>query len=132
MAEYRAIDADGHVTEFHLDWTTRLPAEFRSRAPVLIPGDVDVTAVTGGENRANAMRMDGYRFPDPSFEGHGRWATGRVTVSANPDGMHDPHARLPDMDTEGIEAAVLYGTRIAFLSGPEGVSIELLQRTAVA
>ncbi len=116
MAEYRAIDADGHITEFHLDWTTRLPAEFRSRAPVLIPGDVDVTAVAGGENRANAMRIDGYRFPDPSFEGHGRWATGRVTVPANPDGMHDPNARLPDMDTEGIEAAVLYGTRIAFFA----------------
>jgi hypothetical protein len=49
MAEYRAIDADGHVTEFHVDWTTRLPAEFRARAPVLIPGDVDVTAVEGGE-----------------------------------------------------------------------------------
>ena len=114
MSEYRAIDADGHVTEYEVDWAARLPAELRGRAPILIQGDVD-----GGDpglNRTNAMLIDGYRFPDARFEGHGRWATGRVPIAANPAGMHDPLQRLPDMDTEGIDVAVLYGTRIAFFA----------------
>src|SRR4051794_21135197 len=116
VVEERAVDADGHITEYEIDWATRLPAEFRNRAPVLIPGDVDPSVPPGGENRANAMLIDGYRFPDASFEGRGRWATALVPNRANPAGMWDPHRRLPDMDQEGIDAAVLYGTRIAFFA----------------
>jgi hypothetical protein len=33
---------------------------------------------------------------------------------ANPAGMRDPQARLPDMDAEDIEVAVLYGTSFVF------------------
>jgi predicted TIM-barrel fold metal-dependent hydrolase len=48
------------------------------------------------------------------YEGKGRWASNLVKLTANPAGMSDPRARLPDMDAEGIDLAVLYGTTIAF------------------
>ena len=37
-------------------------------------------------------------------------------LRANPLGMRDPAARLPDMDAEGIDLAVLYGTSFAFFA----------------
>ena len=104
MSGARAIDADGHVTEGHVDWAARLPAEYRERAPVVVED----------EYRLPGMLIDGWRVPDPLSEGKGRWATMQVNVAANPAGMRDPLARLPDMDAEGIDLAVLYGTTIAF------------------
>jgi predicted TIM-barrel fold metal-dependent hydrolase len=104
MREPGAIDADGHITEYGVDWVARFPPELRDRAP----------RVTAGDHDTRALLIDGYRSPDPSFEGQGRWASGLVKVPADPNGMHDPRARLPDMDTEGIDVAVLYGTPLAF------------------
>jgi predicted TIM-barrel fold metal-dependent hydrolase len=66
------------------------------------------------EYQSPAMLIDGYRFPNPLAEGKGRWASNKVEIKANPKGMSDPYARLPDMDEEGIDIAVLYGTTIAF------------------
>src|SRR5919199_1723598 len=98
MSDARAIDADGHITEWHIDWAQRMPAEFRERAPALVRDEHD---------RPNFL-IDGYRFPNPFYEGKGRWVSDTVPCSANPAGMRDPNARLPDMDAEGIETAVLF------------------------
>ncbi len=103
MSDVRAIDADGHVTEWHLDWAERMPAEYRERAPRLIRDEHD---------RPNFL-IDGYRFPNPLYEGQGRWRSDTVRDTVNV-GMRDPLARLPDMDLEGIEIAVLFGTNLAF------------------
>src|SRR5205814_9564053 len=48
-------------------------------------------------------------------EGPGRSVTGAFTDKARKGrpGMIDPVARLKDMDTEGIDVAVLFGTQIA-------------------
>ena len=34
MSQPWAIDADGHVTEWHIDWAERFPPELRDRAPL--------------------------------------------------------------------------------------------------
>src|SRR3954452_1750374 len=104
MSVPRAIDADGHITEGHVDWAARLPEEFKDRAPVTVRDEHD----------AAQMLIDGYRWPNPVAEGKGRWVSNQVKVKANPEGMRNPLARLPDMDAEGIDVAVLYGTTIAF------------------
>ncbi len=104
MQRLRAIDADGHVTESHVDWAQRMPAAYRDRAPVVVQD----------EHGQPVMMFDGYRFPNPISEGKGRWVSNQVPVKANPAGMRDPAARLPDMDLEGIDVSVLYGTTIAF------------------
>jgi predicted TIM-barrel fold metal-dependent hydrolase len=106
MYGLRAIDADGHVSEDQVDWGKRLPAEFRDRAPTIV---ID-------EHGRRAVLFDGYRYPNSSYEGKGRWATMALDAAskANPAGMRDPHARLPDMDKEGIDLAVLYGTSFVF------------------
>ena len=34
--EWRAIDGDGHVTEWHVDWPARMPEELRDRGPSVV------------------------------------------------------------------------------------------------
>lgn len=104
MSNIRAIDADGHITEMTTDWAPRFPAEYRDRAPRLIRD----------ENDNSQILLDGYRFPDPSYEGKGRWASRLVEIQAAKAGMVDPRKRLPDMDVEGIDLAVVYGTTYSF------------------
>lgn len=100
----RAIDADGHISEWHIDWAARLPEEFRSRAPRSIQVDAGMSRTL----------IDGLTFPDPAFEGAGRIATREMKGRVNPQGMSDPNARIGDMEVEGIERAVLFGTQIMF------------------
>src|SRR5947209_20489510 len=108
MDGLRAIDADGHIMEDEVDWARRLPAEFRERAPTVVRDERGVMQVV----------LDGVRYPNPLYEGVGRWATIPVAArsTANRAGMRDPRARLPDMDAEGVELAVLYGTFFAFFA----------------
>jgi hypothetical protein len=110
----QAIDSDGHITEFQIDCAARFPPELRDRAPRVVEGDQSLDPASTQYSRTNAMLIDGYRFPDPRFEGRSRWATRLVSSKANPEGMRDPLQRLPVVDTEGIEMAVLYGTHISF------------------
>lgn len=102
MSELRAIDADGHITEFHVDWAARFPADLRERAPRVMVGDQSEPTAPGEYSRTNSLLIDGYRYPDPTIEGRGRWATRRVPVRANKAGMSDPLQRLPDMDAYGL------------------------------
>jgi uncharacterized protein len=104
MGQWRAVDADGHVREEHIDWAARLAPEYRDRAPKMHPDEHGLTN----------WIIDDLRFPSPAYEGKGRWVSNDVPIGANPKGMTDPLARLPDMDTEDIDIAVLYGTSIAF------------------
>jgi hypothetical protein len=104
MSQPWAIDADGHVTEWHIDWAERFPAALRARAPYR----------TEDEHGRPNLILDGYRFPNPMIEGKGRWASLRITHPAARKGSSDPQARLVDMDAEGIDIAVIYGTSVMF------------------
>jgi predicted TIM-barrel fold metal-dependent hydrolase len=93
----RIIDADGHVLERDIPWADLLEEPYRSRAP-------------------RAM-IDGKLTPKPvgkacSFVGAPRSHHPQPTT-----GMVDPKQRLADMDLEGIDTAVLFGTS-PFLSLP--------------
>jgi predicted TIM-barrel fold metal-dependent hydrolase len=95
-----AIDADGHVLEPMDAWAS-LPDVFRPRIERdrigyehVIVGDREVVAVSLG-----LLATPGSKMSDRS--------SFRTIEEALPGG-YDPVRRLADMDTEGIDAAVLY------------------------
>jgi uncharacterized protein len=104
MAKPYVIDADGHVAESEVDWAARLEPALRDRAPRLI----DV-------NGRTRCLIEGHIWP--IAEGPGQGNSGPFSDDLPWDrvyreGMRHPAARLVDMDAEGIDVAVLFGTYI--------------------
>jgi predicted TIM-barrel fold metal-dependent hydrolase len=110
------IDADGHTMEPDDLWTERMDA---ARWGDWIPRKVTEdecyeTTYTGGvvrgggrelqDQMAAAVGMTPREFYD-------------LLQSLRVPGGHDPHARLADMDRDGIDAAVLYPSQAMFF-GP--------------
>jgi predicted TIM-barrel fold metal-dependent hydrolase len=104
MAKPYVIDADGHVLENEVDWAQRLEPAYRERAPRVLE--------VNGRNRC---LVEGRLYPIP--EGPGQGNSGPFSDDMPWDrlyreGMRNPTARLADMDAEGIDVAVLFGTYI--------------------
>src|SRR5476649_22139 len=103
---YRVVDADGHILEPLSLWQDYMDPAFRDRAPRLIR-DADgkerlvvEEQVLGSKKGMGALGAVGARdgtVVDDTME----YAQGRK-------GGFDPHARIPDMDMDGIDAAFLY------------------------
>jgi predicted TIM-barrel fold metal-dependent hydrolase len=94
------VDADGHVVEPRSCWAG-VPDPFRPRIERdrhgfehVVVDDTEILAVPLG-----TLATPGARFYDP--------ASFRTLEEAHPGGF-DPVARLADMDTEGIDQAVLF------------------------
>src|SRR5206468_7687781 len=101
------IDADGHVLEKNIPWADLLEEPYRARAP---------RPVT--DNRGYSfMMIDGKLTPKPVGKGCSFVGARRSRHPQPTTGMIDPVQRLKDMDLEGIDAAVLFGTS-PFLSLP--------------
>jgi uncharacterized protein len=97
------VDADGHVNEGDIDLAPRLPEKWRSWAPRRVKDELGHTR-TYLEGRIWPMTL-----------GPGPGVTGPMTAKARKagPGMVDPIPRLKDMDLEGIDVAVIFGTQIA-------------------
>jgi predicted TIM-barrel fold metal-dependent hydrolase len=101
---FRLIDADAHINEPPDLWTSRVPAEFRDRAPRierLERGDAWVMEgvtdpINFGLNAAAGLPA-GERRPWVRFEDIRR-------------GGYDPKVRLEEMDLDFVDACVLYPT----------------------
>src|SRR6266496_2134761 len=103
----RIINADGHVLEKNILWADLLEEPYRARAP---------RPVT--DNRGfSFMMIDGKLTPKPVGKGCSFVGAPRSRHPQPTTGMVDPVQRLKDMDLEGIDAAVLFGTS-PFLSLP--------------
>ena len=99
MSETLVIDVDGHVFEPEHVWEEYLDSAFQSRRPRIVR-----------DNRNTTRYMLEGRLIPPG-EGRGAWAPeGIVEATTHRDGGFDPKLRLEDMDTEGIDVAVLYGS----------------------
>jgi predicted TIM-barrel fold metal-dependent hydrolase len=99
------IDADGHCSEPTDELTKWLPQEWVARAPV---------SVKDGLGRTKTL-IEG-RTTSKSAEALGPGVSapfGLKARTASRPGMKDPIARLADMDAEGIDVAVIFGTPIA-------------------
>ncbi len=97
------IDADGHVYEGNVDLAGRMPEKWRSQAPIRLQ-----------DNEGNWRILLEGRIWSAS-QGLGPGVSRPMTEKARGfrPGMVDPAARLKDMDEEGIDVAILFGTQIA-------------------
>ena len=107
MNNLRIIDADGHVQERDANWQELLDPPYRKHAPSM---------VMGADGRTHLL-LEGKIWAKPSGFGCG---IGTAPITRKPrttTGMWDPVQRLKDMDLEGIDTAVNFGTTV-FLSLP--------------
>jgi len=115
--ELSVIDADGHVLEPPDLWLNYLEPKFRDRAPHIVlnkrgketlqikPGKIlSMPEGSGGIGASGAFGARESRKVYPKTYAEAR------------KGGFDPHARIPDMDSEGIDAAFLYPTLGLFIA----------------
>jgi uncharacterized protein len=103
---YNVIDADGHVLEPVDLWDTYIDPAFRDRAPRLF---VD----SDGKER---LRVEDKVLGSPKGLGllgaigarHGAVSDVTMKYVEGRKGGFDPHARIVDLDLDGIDAAFLY------------------------
>ena len=100
--KYRTIDADQHLNPPHTFWADYLPERLREFAPKIERGeDADYVVFEGRRRKVNLMNaLAGKKAEDWKMEGR---------VDDVLKGNFDAHARLEDMDKDGVDAAVLYG-----------------------
>ncbi|HXL09464.1 MAG TPA: amidohydrolase family protein, partial [Candidatus Bathyarchaeia archaeon] len=113
-AKFPTVDADGHLEEVHINWKERVPEKYRAMAPERRPASDSHLRLT----------LEGKPWPKPSGPGVGVGGPYRQSHPRR-EGMKDPKARLVDMDSEGIEVAVLFG-------GGLGGTIPALEDAALA
>lgn len=101
---YYVIDADGHGGE-PVGWRRRVPERFRPRMMEYVGLLKEhfghrSRAVPGGGMQISARNPEEIVWSDDDFELN--------PPASMREGMYDPVARLEDMDTEGIDVAVLF------------------------
>jgi hypothetical protein len=99
MGNYPVIDVDGHVFEQESMWQQYLESTYQERRPRIVLDN----------KGAERYLIEGRLWPTP--EGRGAWVPeGIIKSGCRRPGGYDPQARLKDMDMDGIDMAVLYGT----------------------
>jgi predicted TIM-barrel fold metal-dependent hydrolase len=104
MTQQRILSADSHVVEPPEVWAEGIDPKFRSRAPRLERrADGDVYTCEGMEP-AEIASMSAAGNLEVTFGTRGRWE------QAIRPGAYNPHARLADMKSDGIDLDVVYPT----------------------
>ena len=103
---YNVIDADGHVLEPFSLWGDYMDPAFKDRAPKLIKDK---------NGKQKLLLEEKVLGSQAGFGGIGGVGARQGAVNATEmeyeegrKGGFDPHARIPDMDLDGIDAAFLY------------------------
>ncbi|MGH7878767.1 MAG: hypothetical protein ACREQD_04655, partial [Candidatus Binataceae bacterium] len=103
----RIIDADGHIVEPRTFWNDYVEPQYRERLPRIIKDSDGVDRFVVGDKVAtnNAYSPAAMCIP-------GGLATPDLMRKLSWDdlrpGSFDPHARLKDMDSEGIDVSVRF------------------------
>src|SRR5216684_571701 len=103
---YNVIDADGHILEPLDLWDRYIDPKFRERRPRFV---ID-------ENGKERLSVEGKLLGNPRGIGslgsvgvrQGIVKAGTLKYAEGRKGGFDPHARIVDMDADGIDAAFLY------------------------
>jgi len=103
-ANARIVDADCHILEPPDIWTNWLPEKYQDKAPKLVKdmdgGDAWLTAVGGDPDPIGLTATPG--MPFDNFRWYG------VTYEEARKGCYNGEARLADMDTDGVDAEILF------------------------
>ena len=106
---YNVIDSDGHILEPLSLWVDYMEPKYRDQAPRLEKDDngrerlLIGGKLLGGERGMAGLGAVGERDGTVVVDDTREYADGRK-------GGFDPHARIPDMDLDGIDAAYLYSS----------------------
>jgi predicted TIM-barrel fold metal-dependent hydrolase len=104
VSRNRLISADSHVNEPGDLWTSRVPAEFRERAPRIVSLDAgDAWVIEGVADPINFGMNACAGLAPQDMHAWSRFADLRP-------GGYDPAARTKEMDADGVDAEVLYPT----------------------
>jgi predicted TIM-barrel fold metal-dependent hydrolase len=94
------IDSDAHVNEALEQVSEHLDPPYRDRAPRLMKDTLGMTRIL----------MEGRLYPDPRLrQRHTKKVEGK-DLGGVQRGASDARARLDDLDTEGIDVQVIYGS----------------------
>ncbi len=104
---YNVIDSDGHVLEPPDFWADYIDPTYRDRVPELIV-DTDGKERLRIEGRVLGGQK-GLGFAGAIGARDGRASTD-IKYTEGRKGGFDPHARMPDMELDGIDAVFLYPT----------------------
>ena len=104
---YNVIDADGHILEPLNLWDKYMDPKFRDRAPRLV-----IDQETGKEKLDVEGQLLGSQQGMGGIGGvgarQGAVKAAEMKYEEGRPGGFDPHKRIPDMDSDGIDAAFLY------------------------
>jgi predicted TIM-barrel fold metal-dependent hydrolase len=105
--QYNCVDADGHILEPLDLWQKYMDPAFRDRAPRIIMGNNGKEQLIVDEHRVGDGNLGIGRIGAVGARQGVVEADTRAYKDGKPGGF-DPHARIPDMDADGIDAAFLY------------------------
>ena len=105
--QYNVIDADGHILEPLDLWTQYMDPKFRDRAPRIVKGENGKERLVMEEHQVGDGRLGIGRIGAVGAR-QGVVAADTMEYKDGKPGGFDPHARIPDMDADGIDAAFLY------------------------
>jgi len=106
---YNVVDADGHVLEPLDLWDRYIDPKFRDRAPRLFK-DKDGKERLVIEEQVLGSAQAGLGGAGAVGARQGVVASDTMEYKEGKAGGFDPHARMPDMDADGIDAAFLFPT----------------------
>ncbi len=102
MTDYRLISSDSHVTIPDEAWQTYLEPEFRDRAPKIERTDEGDFRVFE-DRRTPIMTLDNLAGKKPE-----EYSLNVRKLNDQRSGAGDPAERIKDMETDGVDAEVLY------------------------
>ena len=116
--DYNVIDADGHILEPPDLWEQYIDPKYREGCPKLVTmadgleifrvEHDDAIDLGHGKKRISFGAVGAYGSRDGKV-------SARIPYTEGRKGGFDPHARIPDMDAEGVDAAFLYPSLGLFL-----------------
>src|SRR5204863_8113587 len=104
---YNVVDADGHILEPLDLWDHYIDPKFRDRAPRIVKGDNGKERLVIEEHMVGDSRISIGRIGGVGAR-QGVVAADTLEYKDGKPGGFDPHARIPDMDADGIDAVFLY------------------------
>jgi uncharacterized protein len=105
--QYNCVDADGHILEPLDLWQKYMDPAFRDRAPRIIKGNNGKEQLIVEEHRVGDGNLGIGRIGAVGAR-QGVVEADTMAYKDGKPGGFDPHARIPDMDADGIDAAFLY------------------------